>query len=615
MVINIPVKDGTKESCVIRIENGILQGDSFCPGFYTLSKNVISWLARSFEGYTLARPIVTKLTHTLFIDDLKGYAKSRNRLEFCLNRISKAMKEAGLFWNPKKCRFFEIYEGKHRISEDITLEDGTIIKSIKDDETYKFMGVPQSYKNEVGVLEDKLLKLVKQRAHIIWKSDLYDANKVYASNVFINSAIEYFFWSMKFTLKVLKDMDVAIRNAMNITGSKHTNLMNAVVYLPRMKGGRGLKSLEQTYKEVKVKVAAKLINSDDRRMLIVKQFHSNYFEKPNYSIFTEANNYMKDIGLDFDIVKEGSDIHFRNREDTKVIKIDEKKISTVLERKRELGNVGEIIGSNWQGLNFKARMEDATINKNYFIWMKNWKSCPTGVIMEFFNLFFQTLPTLCYKKGRGGTDIDNTTCRLCSDKQESVKHLMSNCSNLLNTVYKSRHDNALKCFVFQLLKQLGLIKKEHAWYSPDKVKPYYENETSKFWWDIPEYNGREDQKEQQSKPLRPDGKLEMICENVHKIFLIEMSVPWMSNRVAKLKEKVDKYEHIKIGYRLNFPDCIVDQITLIMDVFGGYDKDLITNIEKVIEDKRLVDKIIKDMQKSIISSCAYLSRAFKVKTM
>ena len=52
-----------------------------------------------------------------------------------------------------------------------------------------------------------------------------------------------------------------------------------------------------------------------------------------------------------------------------------------------------------------------------------------------------------------------------------------------------------------------------------------------------------------------------------------------------------------------------------MDVFGGYDKTLVENIGKLIEDKRLVGTIIQNMQKSVISSCAHLSRAFKVKTM
>ena len=565
VIINIPVNDGIKASSVIRISNGILQGDSFCPALYTLSKNVISWLARSFEGYTLAKPISRKVTHTLFIDDLKGYTKSRSRLIFCLNKISIAMKEAGLFWNPKKCRFFEISRGKHNIADDINLEDGTIIKSIKDDETYKFMRVPQSYKNEIGILEDKLLKLVKQRAYIIWNSDLYDINKVYASNIFINSAIEYFFWSIKFTLKFLKDIDLAIRNAMNTSGCKHTNLMNAVVYLPRAKGGRGLKSLEQTYKEIKVKIAAKLINTEDRRMIIVNQFHKNNFDNANYSIFKEANNYVKDMEFEFEIVKEGSLIHFKSKSDQTIIEIDAKKINVDIEKKTIELNIAKIVESNWQGVNYKARMEDESINKNYFSWLKNWKSCPSSVVMEFFNLFYQTLPTLCYKQGRCVTKIDKTTCRLCLDNQESVMHLMSNCSKFLNTVYKSRHDNAFKCFVFPLLNKLGLIDKEKVWYSPDKVNAYYENEFSKFWWDIPEYTGREDPKDKQSRPPRPDGKLELINGNEHKIFLLEMSVPWISNRAVKLKDKVDKYEHILIGYRLNFPDYLVEQVTLIMD--------------------------------------------------
>ena len=49
-----------------------------------------------------------------------------------LNKICNAMKETGLFWNPKKCKFFEISEGKHIIPENITLDNGTVIKSIME---------------------------------------------------------------------------------------------------------------------------------------------------------------------------------------------------------------------------------------------------------------------------------------------------------------------------------------------------------------------------------------------------------------------------------------------------------------------------------------------------
>ena len=94
--------------------------------------------------------------------------------------------------------------------------------------------------------------------------------------------------------------------------------------------------------------------------------------------------------------------------------------------------------------------------------------------------------------------------------------------------------------------------------------------------------------------------MEITNENENKLYLLEMSVPWMSNRAANLKEKVDKYEHILIVYRLNLPQYEVEPLTFIMDGFGGYDDDLVKNIGKVIRDKM---------------GGGYLSRAFKVKTM
>ena len=66
-----------------------------------------------------------------------------------------------------------------------------------------------------------------------------------------------------------------------------------------------------------------------------------------------------------------------------------------------------------------------------------------------------------------------------------------------------------------------------------------------------------------------------------------------------------KFEH---------PEYTVDQVTLVMDVFGGYGKDLKDNIGKVVESKKEIDVIINNMQKSIVSSGANLSRTFKIRT-
>ena len=135
------------------------------------------------------------------------------------------------------------------------------------------MGVQQSTKNEVDLIEEKALKKIKQRAHIVWSSKLSDWNKILATNVFVNSSIYYYFWTIKFTIDFLRKVDRSIREIINTLGGKHTNLLNAVLYATRLAGGRGLNEVERLYKETKIKAAVKLLQNEDERMKLVKRFH------------------------------------------------------------------------------------------------------------------------------------------------------------------------------------------------------------------------------------------------------------------------------------------------------------------------------------------------------
>ena len=196
-------------------------------------------------------------------------------------------------------------------------------------------------------------------------------------------------------------------------------------------------------------------------------------------------------------------------------------ISRELIRNRNTSNLNVILLSTWQGVNYKSRIEDENVVKCYFDWLRNWKSCPTETVSEFFLLFYQMLSTKCFKAIRSKEMLSDTLCRLCRKRNESVKHLMNNCESLAKFTYTVRHNDALKCFVFPLLENFGLIDKIPPWWSKANVKPYYCNEEAKFWWDVPEYLGTEN--EDEAKTPRPNGKVQIIKEN--KIFLIEITVP------------------------------------------------------------------------------------------
>ena len=83
----IPLKENDIISDPINVTNGVLQGDVISPNLYTLSTNPMSWELRRYEGYKISKPISCKVTHTLFMDDLKNYAKSFNEQRNMLSDI------------------------------------------------------------------------------------------------------------------------------------------------------------------------------------------------------------------------------------------------------------------------------------------------------------------------------------------------------------------------------------------------------------------------------------------------------------------------------------------------------------------------------------------------
>ena len=103
-----------------------------CPNIFTLCKNPISWELRRFEGYKLSKPLSTKITHLLFIDDLRNYTKSFSTLRLVMSYAKKIMLDAGMEWNMKKTLFLNIVRGKVDSSgTEMTLEDGSIINHLR----------------------------------------------------------------------------------------------------------------------------------------------------------------------------------------------------------------------------------------------------------------------------------------------------------------------------------------------------------------------------------------------------------------------------------------------------------------------------------------------------
>ena len=333
------------------------------------------------------------------------------------------MKHAGLHWNNMKCNFLSILNGKRDDNaEIITLDDNSIIKAVENEDTYKFLGIPEAEQHVIKDITSHLNSQVKQRASVVWSSPLSEYNKVLATNVFVLSPALYFMWTEKINIMDLRDLDIIVREAMNSNNAKYKLQTNASLYLCRSKGGRGLKSFETTYKEIKVKAATRLSCEKEDRMVTVKTFDLNRKSKNRSSIIKDGMDYARnDFDSTLTLTHDSFEMKYQCNEEEKVTS-DKIEVAKRLKESAMTKIESEMMRSTWQGNIFRIRRDDEHLIKHTcYNWLTNWRECPVSIINDLHSIHLQIVPTLTFTTHRLGNSTSSKICRLCHKGNESAK--------------------------------------------------------------------------------------------------------------------------------------------------------------------------------------------------
>ena len=71
-------------------------------------------------------------------------------------------------------------------------------------------------------------------------------------------------WTQHWTLSELRDVDRAARKIIVENGDKHPANLTSLLYLPREKGSRGMRSVEHENKITKIKSLPQLYQNSDQ---------------------------------------------------------------------------------------------------------------------------------------------------------------------------------------------------------------------------------------------------------------------------------------------------------------------------------------------------------------
>ena len=137
----------------------------------------------------------------------------------------------------------------------------------------------------------------------------------------------------------------------------------------------------------------------------------------------------------------------------------------------------------WEGKQLYGRFKRLINNISHdktWTWLRkgNFKRETESILMAAQNSAIRTN----HIKARIDKTQQNSKCRLCSDRDETIHHIISECSKLAQKLYKARHDWVDKMIHWEMCKK---FKFDHTnkWYM-HKPAPVLENDTHKLLWDF-----------------------------------------------------------------------------------------------------------------------------------
>ena len=511
----------------VKIQRGIFQGDSLSPLLFCLAVDPLSKILKQHDiGYDLSKERrkkdKKKINHLLFMDDLKIYAETDQKLNQLIEAVREFSSDIKMEFGLDKCSKCTIKKGKKIAAENILIGDGSSIEDLDEDASYKYLGIEENATIEHKKMREKVTKEYLSRLKKICKSELTPKNKITAINQLAIPVVTYGFGIIDWPQYEIDKLDVKTRKWLTLHKVIYRNQCLERIYIPRSEGGLGLIEIDHAHRASIVSLGQYLKSTEEENMKLVEQQHSETLPQ-NTSITKLANNF----GGEFIVEREGN-------EHTPATKLARKA------RGQYSKKVQETRVNKW-GEHRRAGRFQQELEKNYIdkegslYWLRNGILGYDGERI-LVGAQDQGLLTNGFKKMAGISDNDK--CRFCHTEVESVSHLMSGCQILLaDGYYTARHNKICRYLHWKICKEMNIEVKDNIW--EHEPEPIVANQHVTIFYDKPIPVGRYIE----GRAIKPDIVIWNKREKTANI--IDVTVPNDYGLNRGEREKREKYEDLK----------------------------------------------------------------------
>jgi hypothetical protein len=496
---SLHITDGATvlRSRILGIKRGIFQGDTFSPLWFCLAMNPLSRaLNRCRYGYQLKHgERRTKITHTFYMDDLKLFAESVDKLHSLLRLVAVFSNDIRMEFGIDKCRLVNLLRGQIMNTGSFRINDEEEIRNMIEGESYKYLGFLQLRGIRHTTIKKELQEKFLYRINCILKSFLTAGNKIKAINTFAVPLLTYSFGVVKWTKTDLEALERAVRVAFTKHRMHHPRSSIERITLPRKEGGRGVTDIQALCVSQVQQLRRYFVESQNRH--------------ETYRAVCEADHGFSALHLaqeDYQL-----NCNIQTVED-KVATWKQKELHGTHPHQLDLEHVDKVASNAWL-----VRGDLFSETEGFMVAIQD-----------------RVIATKNYRRYILHEEIDDR-CRKCNVVGETIEHVIAGCRALAVTAYLSRHNDVAKIVHQQLALKHNLVTEYEPYYKylPD---PVLENSCIKLYWD------REILTDTLIRANRPD--IVVYDKRMKRVTLIDIAVPLDRNVQSTFSAKITKYHDL-----------------------------------------------------------------------
>ena len=182
----------------------------------------------------------------MYMDDIKLFAKNEKELEILIHAVRIYSQDIGMEFGIEKCAMLVMKSGKRHMTDGMELPNHDRIRTLEENETYKYLGILEADPIKQVEMKDKIRKEYFRRTRKLLETKLPSRNLIKGINTWAVSPVRYSGLFLNWTWDELKQMDERTRKLMTMHKALHPRDDVDRLYVSRKEGGGGLASIEES---------------------------------------------------------------------------------------------------------------------------------------------------------------------------------------------------------------------------------------------------------------------------------------------------------------------------------------------------------------------------------